>query len=442
MRLCGVVGLCSAFSCAPTSQEPRLSAPRTSATNAASAPSPPGEVSAATVDTVLVTIETTRADRVGPLYGHGRATFPLLSARARSGRVYARAYAASSWTLPSIVSIYTGRSPIEHGVESIDREISPEHETIGASLHRGGVQAAFFGVNPVFVVDRGLADGFDHWQAEVGWHAGRLNQAVFTWLDEHRNPTQPLFLHVHYFDPHCPYIPPRNSQVEPPMARSGREVPMDRLEEMGGCYRIDRPDGTPERDLDVYLDRYDRELRAVDHALDRLLQRLTEYGLLGPEDRLVVTADHGEAFWEHDDYGHSHTLWAETVRVPLVIWDGDGAGMVDEPTGLTALHQGLRTTDPDSPIRPERGGPIVQSTKAAGVPWVSVITRNSRWISDGTRAWSTEPASDPGDLVLTEVPPSPEPAALVQERAQAQVAPPLQPTAEEQALLRALGYSL
>ncbi|HCH64663.1 MAG TPA: hypothetical protein DFR83_17785 [Deltaproteobacteria bacterium] len=439
-RRCAV-GLWSAFSCAPSAPE---SDATVSSSPVSSVPAPRQKAShgaAKTIDTILVTIETTRADRVGPLYGHRRDTFPRLSERARSGRVYTRAYAASSWTLPSIVSIYTGRSPLEHGVESIDRQLSTEQETIGQLLNDNGVQSAFFGVNPVFVVDRGLADGFDHWQAEVGWHAGRLNQAVFDWVEHKRNPSQPLFLHVHYFDPHCPYIPPRNTSVEPPMLPTGRTVPENRLEEMGGCYRIDQADGTPERNLDVYLDRYDRELRAVDFALERLLQRLAEYGLVGAEDRLVVTADHGEAFWEHDDYGHSHTLWAETVRVPLVIWDRDGPGQVDEPTGLTHLFHGLRAKEHDAPIRPEQGGPIIQSTKAAGVPWVSVITPQQRWISDGTQAWSTHPASDPADLDLTAVSNASEPAPLRKARNAAQAAPPLQPNAEEQELLKALGYS-
>lgn len=341
-----------------------------------------------------------------------------------------------------MVSIYTGQSPIEHGVEAVDRQLSEKHETLGKALERQGVQAAFFGVNPVFVVDRGLANGFTHWQAEVGWHAGRLNQAVFEWVEHSRNARQPTFLHVHYFDPHCPYIPPRGRTVSPPIVASGQLVPAERLDEMGGCYRIDHADGTPVRDLDVYFDRYDSELHVVDEAIDRLLNRLAEHGLLGPEDRLVVTADHGEAFWEHDDYGHSHTLWAETTHVPLVIWDHDGAGTIETPVGLTALFRDLHSVDVGTPIRPELGGPVVQSTKAAGVPWVAVIDNDERWLSDGTNAWMTNPISDPGDLALQTAALHPEPEALTQARSVATPAPPLSPSDEEREQLRALGYSL
>ncbi len=392
-----------------------------------------------TSDTVLITIETTRTDRVGPLYGHPRQTFPLLSGRAHSGRVYRNAYSPSSWTLPSMVSIYTGRSPVEHGVEAVDRQVHPDIVTLGMRLAEQDVQAAFFGVNPVFVVDRGLARGFDHWQAEVGWPAGQLNQAVLNWLDQDRDPTRPLFLHVHYFDPHCPYIPPARVTVDGPAVPSSGSVPADRLAEMGGCYRLDEADGRPVLDVADYLDRYDRELRAVDIALDRLLERLGERGLTGPEDRLVVAADHGEAFWEHDNYGHSHTLWAETTRVPLIIWDRDGAGQLDTPVGLAGLFEGLAASA--GKIRPEQAGPVVQATKAAGTPWVAVVEPDRRWLSDGTNAWRTHPALDPHDKALVPVDPTIEPEALRKARQLRILAPALSPNDEQREQLRALGYS-
>ena len=426
------VAACSAQP-APETVQGVESAPRTT---------PLGRGMGTTRDTVLITIETTRADRVGPLYGHPRGTFPWLSSHAETGRVYTRAYAASSWTLPSVVSLYTGLSPLEHGVEAIDRQLPASVHPLGVALERQDVQAAFFGVNPVFVVDRGLARGFDHWQAEVGWPAGRLNQAVLQWVDTSRAPTRPLFLHVHYFDPHCPYIPPRSSTVAPALTLTNTRIPADRLEEMGGCYRIDRADGTPEVDIDVYLERYDRELRGVDEALQRLVTRLAERGLTGPEDRLIITSDHGEAFWEHDDYGHSHTLWAETTRVPLVIWDSGGAGTVDAPVGLTGLTSFLREGPTAPPIRPERAGPTIQATRAAGTPWVAVIDDTTRWISDGTRAWKTDPRSDPTDAKLKSVSAQPEPNAIQQARAVAHPPSPLTPTPSEAELLRALGYTL
>ena len=424
---------------APSPSVDRKTPTDTPAPSSASSSTQP--VPGVTSDTVLVTIETTRADRVGPLYGHTRDTFPHLSTRARTGRVYSRAFANSSWTLPSITSLYTGLSPLEHGVQGVEQRLDDGIDTLGERLRSAGYQSAFFGVNPVFKVDRGLARGFDHWQAEVGWPAGRLNQSVVQWLDQSRDTTRPLFLHIHYFDPHCPYIPPAAVVLEPTTApASERQVPIHRFEELGGCYGLEKDDGTPELRVDAYLDRYDRELRAVDDQLERLLQRLQERGLLGPEDRLVITSDHGEAFWEHDDYGHSHTLWGETTHIPLVIWDGDSTAPSAEPVSLAGLYRGLST--PGAAIRPEQEeGPILQHTSATGTTWKAIIQDGTKWMTDGHTTWTTDVATDPGDRMpiratLTDRKP---PLPTVWDASVS--APRLVPTSEEQELLRALGYS-
>ena len=414
-------------------------------------PSPRGDI-------LLVTIETTRADHVGPLYGHRRATFPKLSARAASGRVYTRAFSASSWTLPSIVSIYTGLSPLQHTVDRIERQLPQlDRPRLGHALEDRGYEVAFFGVNPVFTVDRGLAADGAHWQAEVGWPAGQVNQAVFGWLEQRSNPQKPLFLHVHYFDPHCPYIPPARAlqQLTPPESAPDRaasqhagtpqglpaKVPAERYPELGGCYGLRQEDGSPELDLAVYRHRYDGELRSVDEALDRLLVRLAERGIGGPNDLVVVTSDHGEAFWEHDDYGHSHTLWGETTWVPLVVW-GAGTGTSSEPVGLVGLYGSLLAHAGVS-AEPTLSSATAfsQGTRAGGSPWMAWVTKGTKWMSDGQRAWVSDLRTDPLDAHTQPAEMTVPPALQAQLNAAAPPAP-LQPTEEELQRLRALGYTL
>jgi len=392
---------------------------------------------------VLVTIETTRADHVGPLYGHEQPTFPKLSARAASGMVYTRAFSASSWTLPSIVSIYTGLSPLQHTVDRIERQVPElDRPLLGHALESRGYEVAFFGVNPVFSVDRGLAADRAHWQPEVGWPAGRLNQAVIAWLDQRKTPQQPLFLHVHYFDPHCPYIPPDRAlaQVSPPSVSPGT-VPSERFAEMGGCYGIDKADGSPELELSTYHHRYDAELRAVDESLDRLLVRLAERGIGGPSDLLVVTSDHGEAFWEHDDYGHSHTLWGETTWVPLVVW-GAGQGRSTEPVSLTGLYGSLLAAAglAATPTLAESRS-FSQGTEAGGSPWKAWVSDGQKWMTDGEHAWTTDVRADPLDSRPAEAAMA-LPAELQAVLDKAVTPVPLQPTDEERERLRALGYTL
>jgi len=209
---------------------------------------------------------------------------------------------------------------------------------------------------------------------------------------------------------------------------------------MGGCYGIERGPSEPELNLDVYLDRYDRELRSIDEQLDRLLIRLQERGIGGPEDRVVVTADHGEAFWEHDDYGHSHTLWGETTWVPLIVWDAGGTGEVSDVVGLDALFGGLQTTP--AVIRPEiTARPVVQHTAATGTTWTAFIGKSSKWMTNGTSVWTGSPQDDPLDEHTQSSTTMPRPTGLTEQIERQTTAPPLRPSETERELLRALGYS-
>jgi len=394
-------------------------------------------------DILLVTIETTRADHVGPLYGYDRATFPRLSERSRSAMVYTRAFSASSWTLPSVSSIYTGLSPLQHTVDRFERQLPDlDRPLLGEALSAQGYQVAFFGVNPVFTVDRGLASGVSHWQAEVGWPAGQLNQSVFAWMDQQRDATKPLFLHVHYFDPHCPYTPPDRARLSIGDLKTGLgTVPSTRFHELGGCYGLQQADGSPELDLGVYHRRYDAELRAVDESLERLRVRLSAHGVGGAEDLVVVTADHGEAFWEHDNYGHSHSLWGETTWVPLVVW-GAGQGTHEQPVSLTGIYGTvLGAAGVDSTPTLDTEGGFAQGTIAGGAPWLAWIEGGQKWMTNGSRSWQTDVSTDPLDASAVPTATS-MPAGLRAHLTSAATPAPLVPTDEERGRLRALGYSL
>ncbi|MEJ2639538.1 MAG: sulfatase-like hydrolase/transferase [Desulfosarcinaceae bacterium] len=63
---------------------------------------------------------------------------------------------------------------------------------------------------------------------------------------------------------------------------------------------------------------YDNNLSYLDGACARFFKRLKSKGLY---DRTVIllTADHGEQFWEHGASLHGHTLYEEEIRVPLIL---------------------------------------------------------------------------------------------------------------------------
>jgi len=257
-----------------------------------------------------VIIETLRADRAS------RQVMPTLHAVAQEGLWFERAISPASWTLPAVGSLLTGMPPSAHGVVDAERRLTGE--TLAGRLQDAGYDTAFFGVNPYFMTDRGLRRGFATWQAWPGLSGGRLTSEVEVFLTERRS-TAPLLLVIHYFEPHCRYRPPRglHERYWPPAVPTGRQITRAQYDGMGDCFKLQR-DGAPALDLDYYLAQYDAELTAVDTQLRRL-QGVLERAGLGSGALLAVVGDHGEAFWEHGDFGHGRDLHVEQVGVPLVI---------------------------------------------------------------------------------------------------------------------------
>ena len=156
-----------------------------------------------------------------------------------------------------------------------------------------------------------------------------------------------LFLYLHVLEPHSPYVQPeefRNLWLDPtydgPFA-SGETRPLvdcNREEDDEKRLEID------ERDRQAAIDLYDGNLRWADHNLGALVEVLREAGLYD-EALLIVTSDHGEAFWQHGRWGHNDHLYDEMLRVPLVIKLPAGRGgrgrILDELVSIMDLVPSL-----------------------------------------------------------------------------------------------------
>lgn len=261
---------------------------------------------------VLMTLDTTRRDRLG-CYGYSRPTSPNLDALAARSVVFERAVAASSWTLPSHASIFTGKFPSSHGAD-YDPEgplrltqaiegpeewaeyrasgLSPGETTLALLLREQGYQTAAVVGGPWMKRVFGLDRGFEAYDEEgIGDVNGRLASEVTTAALEFLERTEsPFFLFLNYFDPHGPYEAP-----SPFGGSFGQEL----------------------------SDRYDEEILYMDHHIGRFLEGMKREGLL--EDSLIlVTADHGELLGEHGKMGHGASLFEEEIRVPFwVKYPGD-----------------------------------------------------------------------------------------------------------------------
>ena len=155
---------------------------------------------------LLVTLDTTRADAIGP-EAAGIET-PAFNAVASRGRRYRQAYATAPETVPAHSAMMTGLYPAGHGVHENGRSLSSQHPVLAGRLKDAGYRTAAF--VSAFVLSRrfGLARGFDIYDDSLpaGGSERTSRETTDQALAYLATPsTQPLFLWVHYFDPHAPY---------------------------------------------------------------------------------------------------------------------------------------------------------------------------------------------------------------------------------------------
>lgn len=251
-------------------------------------PSPSGSAPPDSPNVLLITLDTTRADRLG-CYGHEKARTPALDGLAATGVRFERAYCQVPLTLPSHASLMTGTNPPTNGLTVNGAAVlGPNLATLAETFQRHGYRTGAFISAWVLNSAFGLARGFDHYDDRIGAEGDSLYQerigdktcdAALAWLGDRTD--GPFFAWVHFFDPHHPYAPP-----------------------------------APFREQ--FADAYDGEIAFMDAQIARLLEWLDRTGC---RDRtlIVVVGDHGEAFGEHGETEHGMFIYEATMRVPLII---------------------------------------------------------------------------------------------------------------------------
>lgn len=295
---------------------------------------------------VLITIDTLRPDHLS-CYGYGRPTSPTIDTLAEDGVLFTYALATSSWTASSIASLLTSLYTAEHGVRNglyqvetkraIYQEVlRDEHYTLTEALKKMGYATFGIASNLHLTAEAGFAQGFDKYVTLPFEEADRVNRKLEEWKKELEE-KRPFFLWVHYIDPHWEYHgqKPWIDLYDPNY--SGPE------EELFDTYNplMIRRDLYPlifgnEELLKHLKALYDSEINYVDERVGRLLAMLPKEA---QEDALVVvTSDHGEGFLEHGLLEHSHSLYEEVTRVPLIMrfpsWFPIKKGVVKEPVSI------------------------------------------------------------------------------------------------------------
>jgi arylsulfatase A-like enzyme len=334
---------------------------------------------------VLIIIDTLRADHLS-CYGYPRETTPTIDALSLQSVKYNHAYATAPWTLPSITSLMTGMYPVGHGADRLNAAdygdnpalaitgLNKKYTPLAAILKNSGYATAG-AISCVFLRNKfGLNQGFDYYDENIP-SAGnvmrtcaalsflnilfpindllvsrghddkrtcaQVNASVLDWLDQYKS-TDPFFLLVHYFDVHQPYFPKKLGLQSVPYAIKSRYAKcvnyIDLEKQITDSVIQGKKKLLPD-EKEFLMGNYDEHIASVDAKIGQLFSRLKEMHLYD-KSMIIIVADHGEAFGEHELMLHGICLYEDNLHVPLLIkypLSDQKKGTVDYPVSLTGF---------------------------------------------------------------------------------------------------------
>ena len=290
---------------------------------------------------LLITIDTCRADKLS-CYGFGKQTSPNIDRLAEQGFIFDYAFSASNWTKPATASLFTSLYPGTHQTNTLVEKIPSSLLCLPEYFQEAGYHTAVFSANANVTPDFGFDRGVDFFYETMKWsmihfsslfvRLSRLSpyleqklagyrlmrngddsevrsdyilyERFDEWLEQIKG--EKFFANLHFNAPHASYNPPSEYDVfaDDPTVPVRREEP-------------ERRTRLPENQHRRILSLYYGEIFYVDDLIGKVIQSLKQAGVF---DRtiLVITADHGEEFFDHQSWGHAHTMFNELLHIPLI----------------------------------------------------------------------------------------------------------------------------
>jgi arylsulfatase A-like enzyme len=290
----------------------------------AAAPASPAATSRPNV--VIVLMDALRADALG-VYGNARKPSPNIDAWAAGASRWQTTVSQNAWTVPCVASLMTGLDPQAHrvlryqGTQRVEMDtLSLSHDTLAEQFKAAGYTTGALLKSVVIDSSRGFSQGFDTYRVvepkkDQAWgeSAKHLTDAALGFLDQEAGKGKPFFLYLHYMDSHSPYKAP-----EPWYSKykgtytgpfDGAHAPIEQAIKSGNI-----PTAADWAHLKAL---YDGELAYFDSQLQRVFDAIAAKGLAS-NTIVVLTADHGEAFWEHGVVFHGN-LYQENIHIPMIV---------------------------------------------------------------------------------------------------------------------------
>ena len=267
---------------------------------------------------ILISIDALRADHLS-CYGYHRNTSPNIDQLAREGTVFKNGFSQVTWTLPSHASIFLSQYVWRHNVKDLRTERLTDscttlaeilkNENYATAAFTGGVGlSSRYGFNQGFeIYDDGILRSRRY--HEISSYINKL----LSWLESVKN--RKFFLFIHTYDVHDPYNPP--APYFDLYTKGCSEGEHLRMSEGIMPWELDAPKLTPE-EIDYIMAVYDGGINYVDEQLGKVFEKLDQLGI-DDNTIIILTADHGEGFKEHDRLRHGYKPYIELVHVPLIM---------------------------------------------------------------------------------------------------------------------------
>lgn len=265
---------------------------------------------------VFIIIDTLRADFTHMGEGENRETPALKKMFENDSAFFGSSYSNAPWTLPSISSMITSKFPSEIGVVKRNSKIDENFITLAEVLKENGYETHGV-ITHIFLKKKyGLAQGFDTYVEKIDSSDNNLlsisspevTDEAIKIIEERRE--KPLFMFLHYFDPHYRYIDHESTSTY-----SGPFLPQENESKKA---EIIRENQFSQNDLNYFKECYRSEIRFTDKYIEKVIEKLKEKGLY-ENTIIVIVSDHGDEFGERGTLGHGQSLFNEQTLIPFIL---------------------------------------------------------------------------------------------------------------------------
>ncbi len=271
-----------------------------------------------TKNVILISLDSLRRDYIG-IYRGEKGFTPEIDRLSEDSVVFENAYSSAPWTIPSHLSMLSGLNPNSHGANTFPDKVPSFVRTIPQILREKGYLTFAYTGGGLLSANFGFSNGFNYYKEWDGSELPDSSKPVFERVDKFisSNKGKNFFLFLHTYQFHDPLESPEDIQDKVLKGEKllWKGISISKL--IGGGKGTYKP--LKEKEIESIKFLAKAEIRTIDeHLIGPLVKKLKDEGIYD-QTMIIITSDHGDEFFDHGGWQHSHTLYNELIRVPLII---------------------------------------------------------------------------------------------------------------------------